>query len=211
METPGSQDIPDVAPYYGPIYIADLITFGMWSIVCLQTFRYFTKYPKDRVVFKIMVIVQVALLNVELGFIIARGYGDLVSNFGNPESAFRAVPEYAYNLLFSTVIATLVQSFLAYRVWIFVGRKYIVPIIFIPMAIFELLAVSIYVARVLTLQAQAHHKLPLSAVYDIREQKLMLAYYSVSPVVDMAIAGFMFYYLSKKSNETPFTGCVCFP
>ncbi|EEB92297.1 hypothetical protein MPER_09218, partial [Moniliophthora perniciosa FA553] len=91
------------------------------------------------------------------------------------------------------LMAVSVQGFLTYRIWMFVGKKSIIPIIFLfQPVIMDMIQVAniIYVAR----------------IYGVNEEKLMLAYYSISPVVDMAIAGFMGYYLSRKSHETRFIG-----
>ncbi|KAF5342813.1 hypothetical protein D9758_013360 [Tetrapyrgos nigripes] len=54
------------------------------------------------------------------------------------------------------------------------------------------------------MRVDAGHDLPLFVTFTIKQEKLMLAFYGISPAVDLVIAATMWYYLSKRQEETHF-------
>ncbi|KZP10132.1 hypothetical protein FIBSPDRAFT_852030 [Athelia psychrophila] len=109
----------------GAVEIGMLLGSFLFGLVTCQTYVYYQKFPKDAVLFKLLVAVIWVL---ELSHTIANSdylYTMTVINYANPIGVTEAPTSLGVGILCSAFIGPLVQAWFAYRVLKFSGSFYI--------------------------------------------------------------------------------------
>ncbi|KAJ7600314.1 hypothetical protein C8J56DRAFT_1156735 [Mycena floridula] len=184
-----------VATFYGPVLLGTFEFIALWAVVCVQGFMYFVNpnYKKDSIYVKALVIWLLLSTNVSLGLLITPIYRDLISKFGDYGPVGNAIHEHTYNLIVSANVAVCVQGFFVYRIWIFSKKNIILPLVFIPCALFELLSTIIYAAKAVSVST-------LAEAFAL--EKIILGSYGVAPIVDLGVSGCMLYYISNRGQSS---------
>ncbi|KIK53254.1 hypothetical protein GYMLUDRAFT_49421 [Collybiopsis luxurians FD-317 M1] len=206
-----SPSLTFVRPFYGPDFIGVLLTTALWSIACLQIVIYFSRYPRDSTSLKCLVTLLCVLLNFQVAVLVIAVYQRLVNNFGNPTPAStfsvdinqgNMVP---YYLPLLGTIGVCVQSFYIHRLWIFWHKKMLIPIVFAPVGLFEFLAPIVFMAKTVEVGVERGGDYSLAIAFSFPEEKVLLAGLAVFPIVDLVIAGLMWYFLSQAMRDTRFS------
>lgn len=114
---------------HGPGLIGTFLNIFLYGIMVTQCFLYYTKYPKDRIWIKCLVIGLLLADTLNCVFDIWWIYDVLVNNFGNMDALGTG------NWVFSTdpamvgIIATTVQLFFAWRVKVLTNNWWVVTLI----------------------------------------------------------------------------------
>ncbi|KAF9066074.1 hypothetical protein BDP27DRAFT_1404557 [Rhodocollybia butyracea] len=196
MSTPTSFPVPgstlDLSGVYGGVYISAHIVSALWGISCMQIFTYFIHYPKDKTVFKILVVVLWSMLTVQLFSIIQPEYFVLIASWGNPAALFVDQKENSVEALMTALTALVAQCFFTYRLYIF-SRRLLFPIIFLPLIIGQLVVEAIDLHISFTTNNNQH----LTAKTFINPT---IASNAFPVAIDAGIAACMTYWLFKESK-----------
>ncbi|KAH7917972.1 hypothetical protein BV22DRAFT_1042060 [Leucogyrophana mollusca] len=139
-------EIP-LGPMCGALYLASLLSVGLWGITCMQTFMYYVHYQEDKMVFKFFVAYLWVFDTTHQSLIIGGVYKILVVWFDNPLFLTNVVQELIWGYLISTFVALPTQGFFVYRIWRFTNKSFIPPLLWFPSAIYQLVSCLIYVSK----------------------------------------------------------------
>lgn len=112
-----STGLPSLDSTMGSVYIGVVVSAMLSGITYVQTFYYFTNYPKDRWLLKSMVICTVIFDTAHQALISHAIYYYLVTNYNNPTTLSHLVWSGSVEFFFSVSIAFLVQCFYVLRIW----------------------------------------------------------------------------------------------
>ncbi|KAF7333795.1 Saposin B-type domain-containing protein [Mycena venus] len=175
----------------GVFEIASVLATWLFGIETLQTFNYYSDFPKDPKVLKALVG---GIWLLELGHTISGWhglYGVTVTFYGQIEHWLSPPPSLAFQILFHACIALAVQLFFVYRVRV-LSKQW-----FIPVLCCVLLLVAFVFGVLLCGQ------LATNRVFSIETQKLsweITFASSIGPAVDMIIAASLVYHLWHRKT-----------
>ncbi|KAJ7270713.1 hypothetical protein B0H12DRAFT_1093494 [Mycena haematopus] len=154
----------------------------------MQMYNYYRDYPKDRLILKVMVIVT-WLLELVHSILLWNTIYSLTVTFYCDSQHLETPPKTLYfTLLCSSLITVIVQFFFCYRIWRFSGQK-LVPVICCCLS-------GLYLAGMLASLALFCVGNTLAATLDTYHW-LPTAVFSLTSIIDVAIAISMCYWLSR--------------
>ncbi|KZT66434.1 hypothetical protein DAEQUDRAFT_730261 [Daedalea quercina L-15889] len=103
----------------GPQLIGALFNWGLIGVLSIQAYLYYLYFPKDRLVFKLMVYSIVIAEWVHTGLITSGVMNIYLYNFGNPESPLAMHNSWFAVPIMCAAISMVVQIFFAWRIYMF--------------------------------------------------------------------------------------------
>ncbi|KAJ8087684.1 hypothetical protein PM082_006519 [Marasmius tenuissimus] len=123
-----TQGVPNnIAEITGPLLMGYLLNYGLYGVLCVQTYIYYTAFPNDRLSFRALVYtvfiidtIQTVMITYDVFQAFAYGYGDL--------DKLGRIGLFWFDLCFCDgIIAFLVQTFYAYRIRLLSDSKILLP------------------------------------------------------------------------------------
>ncbi|KAG9313175.1 hypothetical protein JVU11DRAFT_6629 [Chiua virens] len=123
---------PPVEDICGPYLFAALLATAFYSLMCMQTFRYFVLYQKDRLLLKVLVAFVWVVNTLHEGMTISTAYKQIIG-LRNPHAYLNGHPEIFFKPLLTVcillcsqqpadttqaLVAVPVQGFFAYRIFL---------------------------------------------------------------------------------------------
>jgi len=115
----------------GPILLGSLFGWGLFGVLCLQTYLYYRWYPKDEMVIKVLVAGLFALELIDAAVSTHAAWFFLVAGWGNPQAALGSPWSICATIILTGIIAVVSQLFFASRLWHLSGSLIIVSGIFL--------------------------------------------------------------------------------
>ncbi|KAF8448814.1 hypothetical protein L210DRAFT_2627995 [Boletus edulis BED1] len=141
--------IPPFGSMFGPLYFSTAVSTAFYGIACMQTFFYYVHYENDLLRIKIFVAAVWVLSTVHEALIVTGTFKFIMGALVNPYSSLHGGFELVLQLPFMCMVAVTTQGFFIYRIYIFNGKNIVVPLIFVPLAIYQLVSTLIYVRMAL--------------------------------------------------------------
>ncbi|KAF4604683.1 hypothetical protein EYR40_003461 [Pleurotus pulmonarius] len=169
-------------------YVAVLVNNVLWGISCTQTFLYFLHFRKnDSNLIKALVI-WLWICDTTHLILTNRGFWvDIVLS----DNGFIVSQEYLWASFFTCLVALPCQLFFVYRIWIFAGKFWLIPTIFVPASVYQL-------AGYIAFLVMNYKTISISQFYSL--QKLLKSIWGVSAVEDTLITLVLFYMLWKQRD-----------
>ncbi|KAF8892818.1 hypothetical protein CPB84DRAFT_1732384 [Gymnopilus junonius] len=112
----------------GAFFVGAVMSCTLFGVILVQTYTYFARFPKDRLIFKCLVAVICVCELAQCSLICYSTYTYFVSDYGKA-SALATLPlPLSIAVGFGGIIEPLVQGFFAYRVFV-VSNKICIPTI----------------------------------------------------------------------------------
>lgn len=131
--------VPDVqaivTPTVGALLIGVLFSICLFGANTLQTWYYYQHYPSDGIHLKLWVAVLWGFEALHAIFECHAIYFYLIQNFTNVEGLDTTIWSATMTLLITGVLILLVHSFFAWRIYILSGRKPIIPLFILLLAV----------------------------------------------------------------------------
>jgi hypothetical protein len=102
------------------------------------------------------------------------------------------------------MVAVTTQGFFVYRIFVFIGKNMVVPLIWVPLAIYQLGSVLMYVWKALYI-ADGVHAVELAVLGDRFFMNIATSSLSVAAGADVLIAVFLTLLLTRKRIATGYT------
>ncbi|KAF9463770.1 hypothetical protein BDZ94DRAFT_588844 [Collybia nuda] len=112
-----STALPPLDDSMGSMLLGVIISAILYGVSLVQTFFYYTSYPKDVWYLKSLVALTVVFDTVHLALISHTIYHYLVTNYFNPSSLQFMIWSLLIEALFTGLTGALVQTFYTARVW----------------------------------------------------------------------------------------------
>ncbi|KII83626.1 hypothetical protein PLICRDRAFT_445933 [Plicaturopsis crispa FD-325 SS-3] len=161
----------NLGPYYGVELVSTCFSFALWGATCLQTFMYFLNYPRDRRSIKSLVCWIWVMDTTHTMLLVTGLYSVLIHYFGN----------YVY-------------GFFCYRIWIFSQKRWIIPTVWAPAALFQVVGIIVFIIfRSSHLNDREH--------FTVRSELTLTAVNGTAAVVDIALSFALIYLLWKSRIE----------
>ncbi|KAG1732371.1 hypothetical protein EDB19DRAFT_1912095 [Suillus lakei] len=180
---------------YGVFYMTSLICVAFWAMLCLQTFWYFGSYESDKKLLKFMVLFLWAISTAQTYVIVYGAWAYTIQNFGNYSFLLHIVSPYAAQFIFAAAATVIVQAFFIFRICQLSGNKWIVAVVWAPLAIFQIVSAFIIVIKTCLSDYSPYIWAPLP-------KDLAIAYLAVSLFIDIAIAAFLLELLRRHKEQT---------
>jgi len=189
-----SQLIPDFTSITGPPLLGIVLNWGLFGILSTQVFIYYQAFPRDKPLLKALVysvyileVAQTVLLMENAWRVFASGFGN-IDEFDKVETSWLSVG------ILGGIVAFMVQSFYAYRIYVLSQSRVVAGIILIM----ALASYSGSLATSISLeQARIFSKLFLQ---QSRIFGLFGLWQSAGTTCDVLIAACMTYYLKRLSQ-----------
>ncbi|KAI9454598.1 hypothetical protein HD554DRAFT_372794 [Boletus coccyginus] len=190
-------------PICGSLYFASVMSSGFYGVTCMQTFFYYVHYRNDPLRMKSFVAALWAFNTIHEALIIAGVYKYIMAGLANPASILNGIPELL--LVFTGLVAVPTQGFFVYRIYIFNGRNIFGPLIWVPLAIYQLVSTILYVTKGLYIADSSVHAVGLQVLNEPFFKDLASSSLSVAVTVDVLIAVVLMFLLVRKRAETGFS------
>ncbi|KAF8187610.1 hypothetical protein K438DRAFT_1972750 [Mycena galopus ATCC 62051] len=176
--------------FLGAWLIGLILASVLYGITCLQVYLYFTKYgSRDTVFLKCFVTVLIVFDTLQLALLSHSFYFDTVTNFGDYVQLTKPPWSLLIQTVFGELVATLVQLFYAYRIYILSNKSSVFPAL-IAVCAFVMLALGMAFVNK-TFQLGSFNL----AKGDVPFSTSSLAFEACA---DILIAGAMTYYLNNN-------------
>ncbi|KAF9492071.1 hypothetical protein BDN71DRAFT_1509759 [Pleurotus eryngii] len=186
-------------------YVAILVNNVLWGISCTQTFLYFLHFRKnDKNLIKALwlsrTFVVAVITNVDDQLTCSRICDTthlILTNRGFwvdivlSDNGFIVSQEYLWASFFTCLVALPCQLFFVYRIWIFAGKFWLIPTIFVPASVYQL-------AGYIAFLVMNYKTISIAQFYSL--QKLLKSIWGVSAVEDTLITLVLFYMLWKQRD-----------
>ncbi|KAF7436239.1 hypothetical protein PC9H_003068 [Pleurotus ostreatus] len=163
-------------------YVAILVNNVLWGISCTQTFRKNDKNLIKALVLWLWICDTTHLILTNRGF-----WVDIVLS----DNGFIVSQEYLWASFFTCLVALPCQLFFVYRIWIFAGKFWLIPMIFVPASVYQL-------AGYIAFLVMNYKTISIAQFYSL--QKLLKSIWGVSAVEDTLITLVLFYMLWKQRD-----------
>ncbi|KAF9457628.1 hypothetical protein BDZ94DRAFT_1272723 [Collybia nuda] len=169
----------DLGPYSGVELLCTYFAMALWGVTCMQSFLYFFNNLKDPISLKLLVVWLWVMDTVHQCLLMSGSYKATVSGAVTLTNNVRT--EYVIQILFTALVAVPVQTYFAFRIWIFAQERMIIPIFMAPAILFQLSEGIVLV--IINLNATIGVQLTAST-----SQALFIANFVTSAVVDIMIS-----------------------
>ncbi|KAF8896460.1 hypothetical protein BD779DRAFT_587408 [Infundibulicybe gibba] len=177
---------------YGALLVGLIFATFLQGVLTTQLHAYFERYPKDPRYVKLLVIAVWITDTIHLVLISLAVYYFLVSIWGDTDTSRRSILPFNLHLTFVGLSTVMCQGFFLHRIWIF---SHYCLLVVVPLALgcCTNLIWHLYVSFRLVMNPPA----PLSFhSYPPR----IVALFSISAAVDIAIAFFLWFYLRRGTG-----------
>ncbi|KAF8141405.1 hypothetical protein EV363DRAFT_1578669 [Boletus edulis] len=200
---------------------------AFYGVTCMQTFFYYVYYPNDPLRMKSFVAALWVLDTIHGALVISGGwclrmhtllpplvlihlmspaaYKYIMAVLVNPLS-LNEIPELIQiEILFTALVAVPAQGFFVYRIYIFSGESIVPPLIWVPLAAYQLVSTIIYIVKAFY-GTNGVHVAELSVLGDTFFTDLAISYLSVAAATDVLIAAFLTVLLVRKRSTPVLSG-----
>ncbi|KAN0088218.1 hypothetical protein V8E55_005275 [Tylopilus felleus] len=196
-------------PLYGSLFFASVMSTAFYGIACMQTFFYYVHYHDDPLRTKILVAILWTLNTIHESFTVCGVYEFIMAGLANPSSLVIGNPELISLYILTALVAVPTQGYFVYRLYVFSGKNIIVPIVWVGLALVQLVCPIVYVAKVLHTAKGVH----VVAIGHLNSSGIMIIptltlSFSVAAAVDILIAIFMTFLLLRQRTVIGFANTV---
>jgi len=196
--------VPVHGSMYAPLYFSTIISTAFYGVTCMQTFFYYTHYHNDPLRIKSLVAAVWISNTIHEALIVSGECKYIMAGLVNRLSLLNGVPELVLQLPFTAMVAVTTQGFFVYRIFVFIGKNMVVPLIWVPLAIYQLGSVLMYVWKALYI-ADGVHAVELAVLGDRFFMNIATSSLSVAAGADVLIAVFLTLLLTRKRIATGYT------
>ncbi|KAF8881873.1 hypothetical protein BD779DRAFT_1675215 [Infundibulicybe gibba] len=115
--------LPDIGPTFGAVLIGGYASLGLFGVLTLQCWLYYTRFPNDLPRIKLMVVFLWVVEFLRSCFMVHAIHHYTVVHWGDPSALLSAVWSLELILLTTFIVEFVVHLYFAYRVWIISGRR----------------------------------------------------------------------------------------
>ncbi|KAG7097842.1 hypothetical protein E1B28_005157 [Marasmius oreades] len=120
---------PDILKSAGPFLLGYLLNYGLYGVLTVQVYVYYTAFPNDRTAVKAIVFGVFLLETIQLVMITYDAFQNFVYGFGRP-GAFNELNLLSFDVcIIGGAVAFLVQTFFAYRIFLLSKSKLLTGVI----------------------------------------------------------------------------------
>ncbi|KAJ7060562.1 hypothetical protein C8F01DRAFT_1084257 [Mycena amicta] len=190
----------DTVSTIGPYFLGNSFNYLLMGVLTVQTYMYWQNFERDTKYTKWLVAVLFLLELVETGFSTQEAWFFCVQNWGNPLTILDGPWAQQVHLVLVGVVAIIVQSFYAARLWTLKKTWFITLLVglIVLLALTQLTAIVVATALVVKFPGFEEF-LKMEPVYE--------AWLITSFTNDILIAGSMIWVLSS-SKDTAFTSTM---
>ncbi|KAI9464696.1 hypothetical protein HD554DRAFT_2280573 [Boletus coccyginus] len=124
---------------HGALFFSAIMCTGFYSVTCMQTAFYYVNYRnRDSLPMKSFVAALWVLDSVHEGFATAGAYKYIMADPTSEWSPLNGIPELTIQMLFTALVAVPAQGFFVYRIYVFSGKNIVAPLIWVPLALYQL-------------------------------------------------------------------------
>jgi len=146
-----------------------------------------------------------ALDTVHLALTIAGAYKYIIAGLENPLTISSAGPELIFQLLLTPLVALPAQGFFVYRIYIFSDKNILTPVIWVPLAIYQLVTALIYVVKTLYIDSNGLHVVDFRVLSDRFLEVIATSTLAVAAAVDVMTTVILTFMLFRKRNSTVYS------
>ncbi|KJA21546.1 hypothetical protein HYPSUDRAFT_724975 [Hypholoma sublateritium FD-334 SS-4] len=189
-----SQLIPDFTSITGPPLLGIVLNWALFGILSTQLFIYYQAFPRDKSFLKALVYSVYLLEAVQTILLMENAWRVYASGFGNLEVFDEVETSWLSVGILGGLVACMVQSFYAYRIYVLSQSRIITGIIvFMALASYSgSLATSIVLQRARNFSELFQQESRIFALFGLWQ--------SAGTVCDVLIAACMTFYLKKMSQ-----------
>ncbi|KAL5512692.1 hypothetical protein ACEPAG_2958 [Sanghuangporus baumii] len=185
--------MPALDDTMGVLFLGVVFAMALWGASSVQVYYYFNRYTKDALWMKIMVVVTWALDTTHQGLITHTIYTYLITNYGDAAFLGNIVDTLLFEVIFSSLIVLIVQSFFILRVWKLSHRNIPIVVVLSGLAIASFIVSALYTAKGLKLKTFAR----LTEIFSLSR-----AINITNVITDISIAACLIFLL--QSSRTGF-------
>ncbi|KAL4247821.1 hypothetical protein ABKN59_007104 [Abortiporus biennis] len=121
---PPEQALPKIDNSFGAVFIGYSVVAIFYGITCVQTYIYFTKFPKDGRVLKTSIFILWILDSLQLAFVAQMLYHYVIANYGNPEALNIITWSFPVETIVTTINDGIIRCIYARRIWTLTKNKW---------------------------------------------------------------------------------------
>ncbi|KAG9313208.1 hypothetical protein JVU11DRAFT_6667 [Chiua virens] len=196
--------IPPYALLYGAWYFGTILSTAFYGVACMQTFFYYVHYQNDRMRMKVFVAIVWMLNTIHEALCITGSYKYVMSGLVNPLAFLTGNPEMILQVVPSLLVSILSRGFFVYRIYIFIGQNILVPVIWVLLAIVQLVTAFYFIIKALYTANGTVQVINLSELSGEPYMTMATISLAVGAAVDILIAIFMTFLLIRKRSGVGF-------
>jgi len=182
---------PTLDETLGAFYIGVIAGAALWGISCMQTYLYYTSYPRDLPQLKVLVFVVWGLDTVHQVLISHAVYIYSVKNFANPAILGEVVWSVLAEVVINALTSLIVQYFFVYRIWRLSNANYLLTVPVAVLSLGQFLGFVVYCVK-----AYGGHFTTFPQILTLKD--LDVALNIITAVTDLAIAAVLTYLLHRS-------------
>ncbi|KAJ8087642.1 hypothetical protein PM082_006476 [Marasmius tenuissimus] len=117
----------NIAEVTGPLLMGYLLNYGLYGVVCVQTYIYYTAFPNDKRIFRSLVYSVFAIDTIQTAMITYDAFQSFGYGYGNLDKLGRIGLLWLDLCFCDGIIAFMVQSYYAYRIRLLSDSKILLP------------------------------------------------------------------------------------
>ncbi|KAJ7215195.1 hypothetical protein C8J57DRAFT_283822 [Mycena rebaudengoi] len=185
---------------YGVLLIGCFFSAIIWGISCVQTFFYFLVYENDALKIKILVLFLLAVDTANQILVLRSVWPALVVHWGRLDILAKSegTLELIHHVWVAAIVAVGVQLFFIWRIYVFSGRKRLLPAFLIFLTSWQIIGLAPYYYLVFGIA-------PVSAGQQSKQlTAIAVSTRASTAAVDILIAISMIYLLVKPGPNNQF-------
>ncbi|KAJ7779814.1 hypothetical protein B0H16DRAFT_726359 [Mycena metata] len=193
MNSTGSPPGFVIVEQTGPLLLGFSMDWALFAVLTVQLYLYYQAFPNDMVFTKVLVYTVYCINLTQVIFVTIDAFDTFGYRFGDP-SALSTAFKWLWLVapIFGGIVACIVQSFYAFRLYRLSGSR-IVPSI-IAFAALSICAIGIFDGIAGQRLPNHHHGANVSTTLAVITMLFLVG----TALIDMTIAGCMTYYLTKN-------------
>ncbi|KAJ8094417.1 hypothetical protein PM082_010851 [Marasmius tenuissimus] len=180
---------------FGATLVGAVVTAWLLGLICILSFQYYTKYPRDPLITKILVGFLWFVQALNTAVVTALIYYYLVTSYNTPQNLASATWAWSTFIVLETITASCVQLFYAQRV-LGLSRSYVITGIIVILSVGQL-AFGLGTSGV-TIRIKFFDKF-------IPWTWISLSWLSCSAACDIVITATQVFYLVRNRSNVPQT------
>ncbi|KAJ7656107.1 hypothetical protein DFH06DRAFT_1200129 [Mycena polygramma] len=177
----------------GPLLVGYLLHWGLFAALSIQIYLYYEAFPNDRKSTKLLVYGVFLIEAAQTGIVTNAAFDTFAYGFGNVAALTDMHLSWLTIPILSAIVASVGQTFYAYRVWI-LSKRIVIPIGIVIVSVLS--TVCGIVTGALTSRGAT-----IDVITENKSISTMLGIWlAASAANDIIIASCMTYYLLKSST-----------
>jgi len=176
----------------GPLFVGILLNWGLYGILVVQVYIYWTAFPSDQWHTKLLVYTLFVLDTLQSILLARDGFSIFAEGFGNLERLNEIGLVWFTVPILAALVSLIVECFFAYRIWVLSGRSPWIPSAVVVTSWTQ--AIGAILAGVKAFEVKEYTLLQTHARIEIT------VWHVGSATCDVLIAISMCYYLWKRDT-----------